>query len=75
MSFDTTRAHELAGYAFDDSGHPAAREMLIEGSIRRRGFGSVESQARSGLPGVANFRAVSWNRSRNFSKFRRTLRR
>ena len=63
VSFDPGVAHEFASYAFDDGGNPAQREMLIEGGILRRGLGALESQARSGLPGVANFRSASWNRA------------
>jgi predicted Zn-dependent protease len=37
--------------------------MLIESGVLRRGLGSLESQERSGLPGVANFRSASWNRA------------
>ena len=63
VSFDPHREHELASYAFDDGGNPARRELLIENGILRRGLGSLESQRRSGLPGVANFRSASWNRA------------
>lgn len=63
VSFDPTRTNELASYAYDDGGHAASREMLIENGILKRGLGSLESQARSGLPGVANFRSSSWNRA------------
>ena len=63
VSFDPGLAHELAGYAFDDGGNPARRELLIENGVLRRGLGSLESQQRSGLPGVANFRSASWNRA------------
>ncbi len=63
VSFDPTRAHELASYAFDDAGHLASKEMLIENGVLLRGLGALESQARSGLPGVANFRSASWNRA------------
>jgi predicted Zn-dependent protease len=63
VSFDPTKANSFASYAFDDAGAPARRELLIEGGLLKRGLGSVESQARSGLPGVANFRASSWNRA------------
>lgn len=63
VSFDPSRDHQFASYAFDDCGHPARKEMLIEAGVLRRGLGSLESQARSGLPGVANFRAASWNRA------------
>ena len=63
VSFDPGVRHEFASYAFDDGGNPAKRELLIEGGLLRRGLGSLESQARSGLPGVANFRSASWNRA------------
>jgi predicted Zn-dependent protease len=63
VSFDPTQTHELASYAFDDGGHRASKEMLIESGVLRRGLGSLESQERSGLPGVANFRSASWNRA------------
>lgn len=63
VSFDPTKTHELASYAFDDCGHRATKEMLIENGILQRGLGSLESQVRSGLPGVANFRSSSWNRA------------
>ena len=63
VTFDPAKKNALASYAFDDGGNPARREFLIEGGILKRGLGSVESQARSGLLGVANFRASSWNRA------------
>jgi len=63
VSFDPGKANSFASYAFDDAGSPARRELLIEGGVLKRGLGSVESQVRSGLPGVANFRASSWNRA------------
>lgn len=62
VTFDPTVGHEFASYAFDDSGAPARREFLIEKGILRRGLGSLESQIRSGVAGVANQRASSWNR-------------
>jgi predicted Zn-dependent protease len=63
VSFDPTKPSAMASYAFDDGGSPARRAYLIEGGILKCGLGSVESQARSGLPGVANFRSASWNRA------------
>ena len=63
VSFDPTKSNEFASYDFDDGGNPATREMLIENGVLQRGLGSLESQARSGLPGVANFRSASWNRA------------
>lgn len=63
VSFDPTRSHEFASYAYDDGGNPATKEMLIEGGILKRGLGALESQERSGISGVANFRSASWNRA------------
>jgi predicted Zn-dependent protease len=63
VTFDPTLAAEFASYAFDDGGHQAKREFLIEGGILKRGLGALESQRRSGIPGVANFRSASWNRA------------
>jgi predicted Zn-dependent protease len=62
VTFDPTRPEEFASYAFDDDGHPARREYLIRNGILLRGLGGVTSQARIGLPGVANSRATNWNR-------------
>ena len=63
VSFDPTKINEFASYDFDDGGNPATKEMLIENGVLQRGLGSLESQTRSGLPGVANFRSSSWNRA------------
>ena len=63
VTFDPTVPGELAGYAFDDAGMPAQREYLIQAGLLLRGLGGLESQARAGVPGVANFRANSWNRA------------
>jgi predicted Zn-dependent protease len=62
ITFDPTRSEEFASYGFDDDGHPARREYLIRDGILLRGLGGVTSQARTGLSGVANARAASWNR-------------
>jgi len=62
VTFDPTRAGEFASYAFDDAGIPATKEYLIKEGKLLRGLGSSESQVRSGLQGVANARATSWNR-------------
>jgi predicted Zn-dependent protease len=63
VTFDPTVAGQFASYAYDDGGNPATRDYLIKDGLLLRGLGSLESQARSGLPGVANFRAASWNRA------------
>jgi len=62
VTFDPTRREQLASYAFDDDGQPAAREFVIRNGILLRPLGSRGSQLRAGLPGVANARATSWNR-------------
>ncbi|MCA6509672.1 MAG: TldD/PmbA family protein [Pseudanabaena sp.] len=62
VSFDPTMAGEFASYAFDDAGIPATKEYLIKEGKLLRGLGSSESQVRSGIEGVANARANSWNR-------------
>ncbi len=63
ITFDPTVEHELASYAFDDGGLEAKREYLIRDGILLRGLGGKESQIRSGVPGVACFRACDWNRA------------
>lgn len=63
VTFDPTVQDEFASYAFDDTGVKATREYLIKDGILVRGLGSLESQVRSGLPGVANARASAWNRA------------
>lgn len=62
ITFDPTVAGEQASYRFDDIGNPATREHLIQAGVLQRGVGSLESQARMGVPGVACARACSWNR-------------
>ena len=62
VTFDPSVPGELASYGWDDEGEPAKRVHLIENGILVRGLGSVLSQQRSGIPGVANSRATSWNR-------------
>jgi predicted Zn-dependent protease len=62
ITFDPTVAAEFASYGFDDTGLPAQREYLIQDGVLKRGLGSLESQGRSGVPGVACARASAWNR-------------
>ncbi|MBC5794400.1 TldD/PmbA family protein [Sphaerospermopsis sp. LEGE 00249] len=62
ITFDPTVEGEFASYSFDDTGAKATREYIIKDGILQRGLGSLESQNRSGLPGVACARATSWNR-------------
>lgn len=61
--FDPTATHELASYKFDEVGNPAEKKYLIQNGKLLAGLGSLESQRRSGLSGVANSRASSWNRA------------
>lgn len=63
VSFDPGVDGEPASYAADDIGNPARKELLIEQGILVRALGSLESQARSGKPGVANQRAQGWFRA------------
>ena len=63
ISFDPTIENELASYGFDDSGKKAEKEFIIKDGILLRGLGGTESEDRSGVKGVANFRACSWNRA------------
>ena len=62
ITFDPTVSGEFASYGFDDTGATATREYIIRDGILERGLGSLESQARLDLPGVACSRACSWNR-------------
>ncbi|NEU73255.1 TldD/PmbA family protein [Hassallia byssoidea VB512170] len=62
ITFDPTVPGEFASYNFDDTGAVATREYLIKEGVLQRGVGSLESQARANVPGVACARACSWNR-------------
>jgi len=63
ISFDPTISNEMASYGFDDGGFKASKEHLIKDGVLLRGLGALESQARSDVPAVANFRSCSWNRA------------
>ena len=63
ITFDPTVKHQFASYGFDDGGLKAEKEFIIKDGLLIRGLGGMESQVRSGVPGVANFRASSWNRA------------
>ena len=63
ITFDPTVSNEFASYGYDDSGLKAKKHYLIKDGTLVRGLGGMESQIRSGIPGVANFRASSWNRA------------
>ncbi len=63
ITFDPTITNEMASYGFDDGGFKASKEHIIKDGILLRGLGALESQARSDVPAVANFRSCSWNRA------------
>jgi predicted Zn-dependent protease len=63
VTFDPTVAGQFASYFADDIGNVATREFLIKDGVLLRGLGSLESQKRLNLPGVASQRATSWNRA------------
>ena len=62
ITFDPTVSGEFASYGFDDIGAVATKEYLIKEGVLQRGLGSLESQIRTGVPGVACARSSSWNR-------------
>jgi predicted Zn-dependent protease len=62
VTFDPTLVGENASYFADDIGSLATKEFLIQDGLLLRGLGSLESQTRLGLLGVASQRASSWNR-------------
>jgi predicted Zn-dependent protease len=62
VTFDPTRPEQFASYGYDDDGLAAAKEYIIKDGVLLRGLGGTISQARSGLAGVADSRACSWNR-------------
>jgi predicted Zn-dependent protease len=63
ITFDPTVDNQFACYGFDDGGLKAERDFIIKDGLLVKGLGGKESQLRSGVPGVANFRASSWNRA------------
>ena len=68
VSFDPTRPHEFAGFAFDDEGMAAERALLIERGVLLRPLGGSLSQARARAQGfdlgaVATTRSSAWNRA------------
>lgn len=62
-TYDPTYTGQFASFGFDDGGLKADKEYLIKEGLLVRGLGGKESQIRSDVPGVANFRASSWNRA------------
>lgn len=62
ITFDPSIQNEFASYAFDDEGLAAEKTYLIKNGLLERPLGGTLSQARAGMPGVANSRACNWNR-------------
>jgi predicted Zn-dependent protease len=62
VTYDPGRTEQLASYACDDEGTPARREYIIRNGILQRPLGGATSQARTGMPGVANARQAVWYR-------------
>jgi len=62
VTFDPNFPEQLASYGFDDEGLPAEKTYIIRDGILKTPLGGIMSQARTGLSGVANARATSWNR-------------
>ncbi len=62
VTYDPSRPEEYASYGWDDDGLAAERHHLIRRGVLMRPLGGTVSQARAGMPGVANTRACSWNR-------------
>lgn len=62
ITYDPTVSGEFASFAYDDIGNRSERQYIIQEGKLLRGLGSLESQARLNLQGVACSRASSWNR-------------
>jgi predicted Zn-dependent protease len=63
VTFDPEIPEQLASYGFDDDGTPASKAFLIRDGVLVRPLGGALSQHRTGMTGVANSRACSWNRA------------
>lgn len=63
ITFDPTVKHQFASYAYDDAGLKAEKNTIIKDGVLLRGLGGAESQLRSGIAGVADSRASSWDRA------------
>ena len=62
ITFDPSIPKQFASFGYDDEGLAAEKTFIIEKGILQRPLGATISQARAGLPGVANSRANGWNR-------------
>ena len=63
VSFDPTIQSQFASYKYDDSGLQAKKDYIIKDGILKKGLGGTESNFRSKIGAVANFRSSSWNRA------------
>lgn len=63
VTYDPNHSEQLASYAYDDEGTAAQREYIIRNGILERPLGGATSQARAGMPGVANARQAVWYRA------------
>jgi len=62
ITYDPSRPEQMASFAYDDEGDAAERTFIIKEGILQRALGGTVSRQRTGLSGVANARACSWNR-------------
>lgn len=62
VTYDPTVENEITSFKYDDDGLEAKKVFLIENGILKSSLGGYTSQKRSGISGVANSRACSWNR-------------
>ena len=62
VTYDPGHPEQLASFAYDDEGTTAEREYIIRNGILERPLGGATSQARAGMPGVANARQATWYR-------------
>jgi predicted Zn-dependent protease len=62
VTYDPTVREEMAAFAYDDDGTPAAKVFLIKDGILVAPLGGRLSQTRAGRAGTANARASGWNR-------------
>jgi len=63
VTFDPDIPEQLASYGHDDDGTKATKQFLIREGLLLKPLGGALSQYRSGMSGVANSRACSWNRA------------
>lgn len=63
VTFDPEIPEQLASYGHDDDGSAASKQFLIREGLLLKPLGGALSQFRSGMSGVANSRASSWNRA------------